>query len=295
MLAHGQIAVQIFFVDAPKRTQEIARGCPQPFDRVGMHLPDAIPIVIAGPFFLTVTHREMHTIESVVALPFIRVTDGFFLSVLVYVLLQRLPISMRAYAQSALPTVPADGPDDGRTIIVIGPMASAFVRAAARRIAWIAVCVPFFPPRSGTSHQFPSQHPVTPVGSTSYTPWLGAACATDGHTDAKARVLPLTLSLVRLCKSRVLTTPPGAALDCSPQKWFPYRGYTSGGSGDSGNRQSPACASETPGPRVLPLHIPGTANLWGESVSQPTRYFPAHPRVRLWGKSLPTFTIECTD
>jgi hypothetical protein len=295
MFAHGPIAVQIVFGDAPKRTQEMARGCPQPCARGGMHLPEAIPLVIAGPFLLAVTHGGMETIAAVVALPFIRVTEGVFGGVAVYVLLPRLPISMRGYAQSALPTVPANGPDDGRTIILIGPLASAFVRTAARRVAGMAVFVPFFPPRSATSPQFPSQRPVTSVGLTSHPHWRGAACATDGHTDAKAPVLLLTRSLVRLCKSHVLTPPPGAAPDCSPQKWFPYRGYTSGGSGDSGNRRSPACASEPYGPLAVPRHISGTASPWGESVARPTRYFPAHPRVRLWGTSWPTFTIECTD
>src|SRR4029453_3669039 len=102
-----------------------------------MHLPDAIPIVIAGPFFLAMTHGVMNTIDSVVALPFIRVTGGVGLGVAVHGVLQRLPIGMLPRPQSALPTVPADGPDDGRTIILIGPLASAFVRATARRIAWI--------------------------------------------------------------------------------------------------------------------------------------------------------------
>ena len=169
MFAHGQIAMQIFLVDAPKRAQEIARGCPQPFDRVGMHLADAIAIVIACPFLLAMTHGVMDTIDAVVALPFIRITGGVFLGVAVPMFLQRLPIGMLAHAQAALSTVPADGPDYGWTIIRIGPMASAFVRAAARWIARVTVFIPFFPPRSETSHRFLSRRLVTPAGLTSYT------------------------------------------------------------------------------------------------------------------------------
>ena len=61
MFAHGQIAVQIFLVDAPKRAQKIARGRPQAFNGVGMHLTDAIAIIIARPFFLAVTHGVVDT------------------------------------------------------------------------------------------------------------------------------------------------------------------------------------------------------------------------------------------
>jgi len=295
MFAHGQIAMQIFLVNTPKRTQKIARGRPQTFDGVGMHLTDAVAIIISCPFFLAVTHCVVLTIDSIVALPLIRVTGGFFFGVAMYVFLQRLSIGMSVHAQPALPTFSAYGPDDGRTIILIGPVTSSLVRAAARRIARVAVFVAFFPPRSETSHQFPSPRQVTSVDPTSCIRWLGAVCATDGRTGAKARVLQLIPSPVRLCKSRALTTPHGIASDCCLQRGFPYRGYRSVGSGDSGNRQSPACASETPVPLALTLHIPGTASLGGENVSLPMRYSHAHPGARLWGKSLPTFTIECTD
>ena len=170
---------------------------------------------------------------------------------------------MLAHAQTALPTFPTDGPDDGRAIILIGPVASPLVGAAARRIKRVAVFVAFFPPRSETSHRFPSRDPATPGGLTSYTRWLGVVCATDGHTGARARVPQLRPSPVRLCKPRGLTTPHGAAPDYSPQRWFPYRGYRSAGSGDSDNRQSRACACETHAPRSRVAPQPGQRNPLG--------------------------------
>ena len=246
-----------------------------------MDLADTIAIVIPRPFFLAVTHSVVDTIEASVALPLIRVTGGFFRGVAVDMFMQRFPVGMLAHTQPALPTLPTYGSDDGRTIILIGPMPPSLVGATARRIAWIAVFVPFFPPRSETSRRFPSRRPVTPVSLTSYTRWRGAACATDGHTDVRAPVPQLRRSRGHPYTRHALTTPPGGGPDYCPQKWFPYRGYMSADSYGSDNRQSHACASATHVPLVLTLHIPGTASLWGESVSLPMPYFHAHPRARL--------------
>jgi hypothetical protein len=281
MFTHGQIAVQIFFVDAPKRAQEITCARPQAFNSVGMDLPDAIAIIIPCPFLLAVTYRVVIPLDAVVALPLICITGGVFLGVAVHVFLQRLSIGMLAHAQPALATFSTDGSHHGRAIILIGAVPSSLVRAAARWIAWVAVFVAFFPPRSETSHRFLSRRPATPGSLTLYIRWLGAVCATDAHIDAKARVLPLTPSPVRLYKSRGLATPHSVALDCCPQRACLYRGYRSVDSGDSGNRQSRACVAETHALLALTLHSLGTVNLGGENVSLPTRDFPARPKARL--------------
>jgi hypothetical protein len=74
MFAHRQIAVQIFFVDAPKRTQKIARGRPQTLAGAGMPLTDPIALIIACPFLLARTHGVVIALDSVVALPLVRRT-----------------------------------------------------------------------------------------------------------------------------------------------------------------------------------------------------------------------------
>src|SRR5712691_8543989 len=108
----------------------------------------------------------MGIMVSVVALPFSGLTGGLLLGVPIHVLSQRLAIGMVAHAPPTVPTVSAHGSDDGRAIIVIRPLAPLFVGAPPRRIKWIAVFVPFFPPHSETSPRFRSRHPATPAGLT---------------------------------------------------------------------------------------------------------------------------------
>ena len=47
MFAHGQVVVQILFVDATKWAQKIACRGPQAFDGIGVDFPDAIAVGIA--------------------------------------------------------------------------------------------------------------------------------------------------------------------------------------------------------------------------------------------------------
>ena len=113
MFTHGQIGVQILLVNPAKRTQKIARRCPEPFARVGMDLADAIAVAIPRPFFLTVTHSVVDTLDLVVALPFIGVTGGVFRGLAVHMLLQRLPIGMPMNPPTTWPTSSTHGPHNG--------------------------------------------------------------------------------------------------------------------------------------------------------------------------------------
>ena len=62
-----------------KRASTDTENCAPPFTglrRVGMDLADATAIIIAGLFFLPVTHSGADMLETVVALSFISVTGG---------------------------------------------------------------------------------------------------------------------------------------------------------------------------------------------------------------------------
>jgi len=287
MFAHRQIVFQTLLVNTSERAQKVAGCRPQSFDGVDMHLSHSISIVISRPLFLAMTHRAVGAIDSVVALPLIGVTNSLLFCVPMDVLLQRFAIGMVAYAQASLPTLPAHRPDDGRPIIVIRAVSPPLVGAAARRIKRIAVWVSFFPPRSETSHRFPSLHRARPAGLTSHRRWLGFFCATGVRTDGRATVPRLRRSPVHLYKPRALTTPRVGAQGCSPQRGSQYRGYRCAGSFGSGNRQPHACACETHALVALLLRSADIAVLWDESISPPTPSFRGHRVTRLLGRSSP--------
>jgi hypothetical protein len=291
MCAPRQIVVQILLVYPAKRAQTIARGCPKTFNRVGMGFSDAIAIVIACPFFLAMAPGVGATTNAIVALPFLCGTGGVFLGVPVHGSLPCLPVGLLAHPRPTLATFAPHGPDDGRAIIGIRTMTALLVGAPPRRITRIAVFVPFFPPRSEASPQFPSRDQATPSDLTCGPHWPAGVCATDARTGGRAKVPQLTPSPVRLCKSRGLTTPRAAAPACCPQRGGQYRGYRSDESCDSGNRQSPACADETRALLAAAPHSLGSASLWGERVSRPKRYFRGHRGARLWEKASSPFTI----
>jgi hypothetical protein len=55
-----------------KRAQEIADGSPHAFRCVGVNFVDAIAIIIACPFSLSMTHCSIWSKDVVVASPFVR-------------------------------------------------------------------------------------------------------------------------------------------------------------------------------------------------------------------------------
>jgi len=292
MFAHRQIVFQTLLVNAAKRAQKVAGCRPQSFDSVDRHLSHSISIVISRPLFLAVTNRAVGSIDSGVALPFIGITSGLLLCVPMHVLLQRLAIGMVAHAQATVPTLPAHRPDDWRPSIFLRAVATPLVGSAPRRIKRIAVFVPFFPPRSETSHRFQSPHRATPSGLTAHTRWLGFFCASDGRTGVRATVPRLRRSPVHPYKHRAITTPRAGAQGCCRQRGFQYRGYRCFGIFGSGNRQSHSCACETLAPVESSHRSQDISVLWGESISPPPRGFVGHRVIRLLGRSFPDFNMH---
>src|SRR5262249_46538128 len=157
-------------------------------------------------------------LDVVVARPCIGVTRGVSLGVPMHGLRPRLAIGMGAHAQATLATVATHRPDNGRPIGVVRPVPALLVGAAARWIKRIGMFLPFFPPRSETSHPFPCRDPARSWRSTSYSRWRGGACANARRTDARARVPQLKRLRVRLCRRHALTTRRSAAPNYSRQR-----------------------------------------------------------------------------
>ena len=62
-----------------KRTQKVAHGCPQAFNRVNMDFANPITVIISCPFILGVAYGTVRTFQTVVTLPFISITVGLML------------------------------------------------------------------------------------------------------------------------------------------------------------------------------------------------------------------------
>ena len=71
VLTHGHIPRQINLMDPSKRSQKIARSRPHPLRRVDMDLSNAIAIIIACPFVVTMMDRDPLASNPIVAIPFI--------------------------------------------------------------------------------------------------------------------------------------------------------------------------------------------------------------------------------
>lgn len=132
-------------VHATKRAQKISDTSPHPFRRVDVNLTNIIAIIIARPLALTMLNGNMLTLNSVVTFPFISIRNRFGLGEASDVLLQSFAIGMLDDAQAHLSAFASNSAYHGRTVIIIGAMASLLVGPPPRGISRIPVFFAFFP------------------------------------------------------------------------------------------------------------------------------------------------------
>ena len=154
MLTHRDVILQVLFMHAAKRAQKIAYRSPTALAGVGMDFFDAVAVIVTRPFVLAVTDGRVCARQVFVAAPFVGVTRRAGLRRRRDVLLQAWLVRMRNDGQAHLPTCTPKGTDDRRTIIFIGSVTFAFIRAPTRRIVGVEMRLAFFPPRSETSRRF---------------------------------------------------------------------------------------------------------------------------------------------
>jgi hypothetical protein len=280
MFTPGQRVVQIVLVDAAKRAQKMAGGCPQAFAGVGGDLADAIAVVIPRPFVLPMPHGVMGARDPGVSLPFLCLTGGVLLGVALPVLLPRLPVGMVPDPQAPLPPVAPPGADTRRPIVVVPPMPARLVSAPPWWLKRVGGSLTFFPPHADTSPPSPCRDPVTLGRLTSPNRGLGVACANAKRPAVSGRVPQLRRSPVRPYQPRVLTTRHDGPPSYSPQRGCLYTGCKFAGSGGSDNPQSRAWACATRAPLPALRRSEGSAALWHESSSPSTPDFPVHQGIR---------------
>src|ERR1700754_4800120 len=255
-----------------------------------MNFPYAITVVIPCPLVLAVTDRPVRSLDLIVALPFIGVTNGLWLNVVMHMLVQRLAVGMLAHAQAALPTLPANRANHRWPVIFIGAVTAPLVGSTTRRIKRIAVLFAFFPPHSETSRQSPCRS--VPFDSAWQKHWSECACANDARRGGRAPVPEQARWRVRLCRFHVITRPSVADQGCYRRREFPYKDCRPADKVGSDNRPIRVCECETPEPVQWLPGSPDIASRLGESISSSIQGFLVRPTNRLWGRSFPNSNMH---
>src|SRR5947209_8552830 len=168
-----------------------------------MHFAHPIAVIISRPLVLAVTDRSVRPLDLIVALPFIGITSGLWLGVVMYMLVQGLAIRMLANAQAALPTLSANRANHWWSVIFIAAMTSSLVGSTSRRVKRIAVLFAFFPPRSETSRRFLCLCRPAPLDSAWQRHSPECACASDEYKGVTATVPGQARLTARLCRCHV--------------------------------------------------------------------------------------------
>jgi hypothetical protein len=215
--AHGNVSTQVSLVNTAKRTQEITGRSPQALHRVGMNFADAVAVIISRPFSLTMTDRGMGSDDMVVATPLVREDLGTDSGRLVNVLAQGFLVGMMNDPQSNLAGFSANRAHNRRAIVLVRPMSTLVVGSASGWVAWIAMGVTFFPPRSETSHRFQSGRRIRLWSVAVARHWLGAFGVDPRRSGDTLSALAPGWRSVHLC------SPPHEPDDLRRTKVTPFK------------------------------------------------------------------------
>lgn len=119
-----------------------------------MYFADAVSIIVACPFILSMTHGVTYTLQTIIAVVFIRIECGFRLGEAFYKRTEGLALSILHHTDTHLARFSANHCADGRAIILVRTASTPFIGSTSRRILRITVPCSFFPRRSGTFRRF---------------------------------------------------------------------------------------------------------------------------------------------
>lgn len=223
-LTYSDVLAQVLLVNTSERTQEVTHRSPQPFNRVSMHLPDAISIIVSGPLLAGVLHSRVEpascSFHSIVPSPLVGTHLSGRASVDADVPAEGCRVSRMHHSQSHFSTRPADsthGTHDGRPIISVGAVTPLLVSSSSGWIEWVEVLLTFFPRRSETSRPFQSLR----QGVVSWASRLRHCVATAYVSDVPCSWQDPTLRLGWLNSHPSIhlsqVTPPVKGLDVVPR------------------------------------------------------------------------------
>src|SRR5260221_9119319 len=131
-------------MNASKQTHEVAHQSPHAFQRVNMDFTDAIAIIIACPFFVSMTNGAVGAVNVVIALPFISVDTAILFGEPRYLVAQGLTVAVLDHAQADFTSVSAHCADNRRTVIGIRAMPAPFIIPPTRWVIRVQMRLTFF-------------------------------------------------------------------------------------------------------------------------------------------------------
>ncbi len=130
---NGDIPAQKVFAHTTKGTEKITKACPQALNSIGMNFANAIAIVVACPFVLTVTDHRTRAADSVVAIILIGVYVCAFACEAFHMGTQGHLFGVRRDAETHLSGLTSDGAHHRRTVIGKGTWD---LRSIGRSCSW---------------------------------------------------------------------------------------------------------------------------------------------------------------
>src|SRR5664279_5540783 len=114
---NSDIAAQEMLADAPKGTQKSPQPRPHALGRVRVHFTDAVPIIVARPFVVSVCDHRARALNRVIAVVLIGIDMRSLPGETLDMLSQGRLLRVGSDPQTDLPTLASNRPQDGRTVI----------------------------------------------------------------------------------------------------------------------------------------------------------------------------------
>src|SRR5690606_35541034 len=225
----GNVASQVLLMNPFERTNEVAHIGPQPFGGVAVDFTEAVPIVIARPFMLTMTDAVALTSDAVVALVFIGVDNRLAQGKAVRMGTQSGTLGVCHHPPPHLSGFASYHAQHRRTIISVGTTTPLLVSPAARRVGRIKMFLPFFPPRSETSHRFRSRYRVVGYRVASGWRWLAVHGGCPARSGSSRPTQRPAWSSLHLLAPRAAARPPAVGSDAAAGTRSRYTGCKSAG------------------------------------------------------------------
>src|SRR5258706_11022565 len=192
------VAAKIVLIKATERPQEGAQARPQPFEGVGMHLPDAVAVIIPRPFIAAVTNGGLRTKDRRIAVRLIGEQDSARPRAAMDGATQGFGFGIGFDPHTNLAGGASHHPNNRRTVIGIATASAALVSSTARWVSRVTRRPAFFPPHSETFRHFRFAYPARRLWAATVQPALAARGARLAAPRSQRPIPVIARRLARL-------------------------------------------------------------------------------------------------